>query len=466
MHDLVLRNGLIVAPQGEILGGIAIDGERITSVGADATLGSGRREIDLRGRIALPGVFDPHTHFGAGDSLGDEAMAEDFLHDTRDCLVGGVTTIATTTLLGPEPLPVYVANARRAGDGRTWCDYKLTSIVTMPGHIASIPAAVREGVVSFKFFTGYAGEQAELFGMGRDGIAPDMFYAACEALARCGRPAFAKIHAEEPCVRGMLVDRLRRSGRTDQLVAWAESTPEWAEAVQIFTYGSIARELGVPLYPVHISTAYTVEFIEYLLGQGFDIVAETVSSFLATTAEEIDARGLGCKAKIQPPIRFERDKERLWRGIRAGTIRTVGTDSMPYSRAFKEGVDFWECRVGLNLQMADSLPLLYDEGIRKGRIDLRTLVRITSENAARMYGLYPQKGALTAGADADVVVIDADKTVKLGVSRMRSRADYSMWEGREIKGVPVMTLLRGALVMEDGEIVAERPAGRFVEARP
>ena len=463
MHDVVLRNGLVVTPHGELLGGVAIDGERITAVGVDAALGDGRRTIDLRGRIALPGLFDPHIHFGAGDNVGDEAMAEDFAHDTRDCLVGGVTTIATTPMLGPEPLPVYVRNARHAADGRSWCDYKVTSIVTMREHIASIPAAVREGVVSFKFFSGYAGEQAELFGMGKDGIPPDMFYEACEVLARCGRPAFAAIHAEDPHVRGLNVDRLRKSGRTDLLVAWAESTPEWAEAVQIFTYGSIARELGVPLYTVHISTGYTVDVLDHLLAQGFDIVAETVSSFLATTADEMEARHFGAKAKIQPPIRFARDKERLWRGIRSGTIRTIGTDSMPYSSVFKDDADFWSCRVGLNLQMADSLPLLWDEGINRGRIDLCTLARITSENAARMYGIYPKKGALVAGADADIVIVDPDRTVKLGVWRMRSRADYSLWDGREVKGLPVMTLLRGELVMEDGEIVAERPRGRFVE---
>ncbi|MBM4226209.1 MAG: amidohydrolase family protein [Gammaproteobacteria bacterium] len=443
-------------------GGVAVDGERITRVGADAELRQGRREIDLNERILLPGVFDPHIHFEVGERFGDEAMAEDFRHDSRDCLIGGVTSIATTTVLGRDPLPELVARGIKAGTGQAWCDFKFTGVVMTREHVREIEAAAHAGATSFKFFTGYVGEQAEGFGMSKEGIPPDMFYEACEALARCERPVFAKIHAEDPYVRGLLVDRLRRSGRADQLVAWAESTPEWAEAVQIFTYGCIAHDFRIPLYPVHISAAYTVRFLEYFMQQGVNVVPETVTSFLATTAHQMDAHGMGCKAKIQPPIRFAEDKERLWRGVREGVIKVVGTDSIPYSSGFKEGADFWECRVGLNLQMADTLPLLFDEGINQRRIDLNRLAEITSTNAAKLYGLYPKKGAIAPGSDADLVVVDPERTAVLGVNRMRSRADYSMWHDRRLKGIPVITVLRGRVVMEDGEIVANEPTGRFI----
>ena len=144
-------------------------------------------------------------------------------------------------------------------------------------------------------------------------------------------------------------------------------------------------------------------------------------------------------------------------------LSVVGTDSLTYSSSFKTDGDFWDCRVGINLQVADTLPLLFHEGVNKGRIDLVTLSRILSENAAKLYGLYPKKGALAIGSDADIVVLDPEKDAVLGVDRMRSRADYSLWEGRQVKGIPVKTFLRGQLVMEDGEIVAEQPSGRFVE---
>lgn len=461
-HDLVLRNALVVAPGGVFQGGVAVDGEQITTLGASSALGSARREIDLEGKILLPGLFDPHIHFGVGDQIGEDSMIEDFLHDTKDCLLGGVTTIATTTLFGRRALPKLFHQSLRCGEAHSWCDFKVTCIVATPDQARQIPLVANEGGVSFKFLAGYIGEQAESIGMDPQGITPALFHEACEQLRRAGSPTFAAIHAEDPYVRGILVDRLRESGRADKLVAWAESSPEWSESAQIYSYGLIADDLGVPFYPVHVSSQHTVETIKRLQADGMNIVGETLTCFLATTAPELDAAQLGAKAKIQPPIRFARDKERLWRGIGDETISVVGTDSLCYSASFKEEPDFWDCRVGVNLQVADTLPLLFDEGINRGRIDLPTLARVASENAFKLYGLFPQKGAISIGSDADLVVVDPEREVTLGVDRMRSRADYSLWEGRRVRGAPVMTFLRGELVMQDGEIVAEQPSGRFV----
>jgi dihydroorotase-like cyclic amidohydrolase len=274
-HDVILKNGLVVTPTGVIQGGVAVEGEQIVAIGASATLGQAKREIDVQGKIIFPGTFDPHVHFGISDRFGDDAMTEDFLHDTKDCLIGGVTTIATTTLIGKDPLLDLFDHAVRCGTGHSWCDFKITCVVNTLEQVQAIPAVARKGGVSYKFFTGYAGPQAEGFGMNPEGITPAFFHQACEQFAHCGPPTFAKIHAEDPYVQG----------------------------------------------------------------------------------------------------------------------------------------------------------------------------------------------ALTLGADADIVVIDPEKEVTLGVARMRmrSRADYSLWEGRNVKGVPVMTFLRGVLVMENGEIVGQAPTGKFVE---
>ncbi|HTW88576.1 MAG TPA: amidohydrolase family protein [Candidatus Binataceae bacterium] len=352
--------------------------------------------------------------------------------------------------------------ALRCGTGHSWCDFKLTSCVNNLEQVADIRGVVKSGGTSFKFFTGFIGPQAEAFGINKEGINPDLFYAACKALKASGPAAFPMIHAEEPYLRGLLVDEMRRQGRRDFLTAWAETTPEWAESVQVFTYGHITNQFRLPLYPVHISSAHTVKTIRYLRQQGIPIVAETLALFLCTTAPEVDAKGLGTKAKIQPPIRFEADRESLWSAIKDGTIMVVGTDSLTYSSSFKEEVEFWDCRVGLNLQVADTLPLLFDEGINRGRIDLVTLARVLSENGARLYGIYPQKGAIILGADADLVVIDPDREATLGKSRYRGKTDYSIWEGRRVKGMPVMTLLRGNPVMQDGEIVAKTMPGKHL----
>jgi len=311
-HDLVLKSGLIVTPSGFINGAMAISGERIVGVGADEAIGSARREIDLNGRIVMPGLFDPHVHLGVSDTFGDDAMATDFQYDTRDCLIGDVTTIATTTQIGQESLPELYSRAIKCGEARSWCDFKITSVVNTLDQDKQIPVVAKAGGVSYKFFTPYVGEQAEAFGMSRDGISPGFFYEACRQISASGRPVFPMIHTEDPYVRGVLVDELRRSGRRDYLTAWAETSPEWAESVQIYTYGHIANQLGCPLYPVHVSAAQSIDTIATLKAQGFPIVAETLAYFLSTTVPEMDAKGADAKGKIEPPIRFEKDRERLW----------------------------------------------------------------------------------------------------------------------------------------------------------
>lgn len=460
-HDLVVKNGLVVTPGGVLEGGVGIDGEKISAVGASSTLGTGRREIDVKGKIVFPGTFDPHTHLGSGDNNTWEGLDDDFVHDTADFAVGGVTTFATTTCLTLEPLEQALARSLQAARGRSLVDYKFTGVVLSQEHIAQIPAVARKGMTSFKLFTGYCCDQAELLGMRREGITPDLFYLACEQLAKIGPPSLAMVHAEEPYVRAVLAERMQRSGKTD-LVSWAEHSPAWAESVQVAQYGVIAKDLGVPMYVVHIANGHTVDTVGSLQRDGYPIIGETVVGFLCTTAHEVEAKRLGTHAKIQPPIKFAQDQARLWRGIREGIVTAVGTDSICYTSKYKDKQGFCETRVGLNMQVIDTLPLLFTEGINKGRIDLVTLARVLAESPAKYFGIYPRKGVIAPGSDADLVVVDQDREGTLGVSRMRSRSDYSNWEGKKVKGLPVMTFLRGTLIAENGEVVAGQPAGRHV----
>ena len=461
--DICLRNGTIVTPDEVIDGGIAIRGETIVGVGPDDALGEATRVIDLNGKTVMPGLFDPHTHFGAGDgTMTDERMAQDFEHETKDALVGGVTSIATTTLIGADLIDL-LERGQHCGRGQSWVDFKLTSVMVKEDQVEQIPALMKSGCVDFKFFTGYAGEQAERFGMSVDGIPPDFFYRACAKMKGESGPAFSKIHAEDPYVRGILVDKLRDMGRDDELVAWAESSPEWAESLQIYTYGLLASDHKVATYPVHVSCGHSVDTIMELRKRGLNIVAETLPLFLSTTCHELQEKGFSKKAKIQPPVRFQKDRDRLWQGIQEGAIQIIGTDSVPHevNSGFKDD-EFWNCNVGVNNQMMNTLPLLYDQGIHGGKIDLQTLARITSTNAAKMYGIYPKKGLLAAGSDADFVVVDGDREITLGNDRTRGKSDYSLFEGEKAKGAPMMTFLRGQLVAENGEIVADKASGQFL----
>jgi dihydropyrimidinase len=463
MYDLMMHNGVVVTPEAVIHGGVSVDNGIIVRVGPDADLGEARQVINLEGRVLLPGLFDPHTHLGLSESFGPDTMVEDFRRNTKDALVGGVTTLATTTMPGRSPLDEQFDTTLLAAAGHSWCDYKISSIVGLREQIADIPAVAARGGMSYKFFTGYVGDQAVGLGYPPEGVPPDFFMLACEQLRKVGRPAFPMIHAEDPYVRGVLVDRLRATGRADHLVAWAEASPSWAESVQIYTYGQVAQDAGVPLYPVHLSAAESVDTVQWMQRDGVEVIAETVVHSLCTTADEMDRLGMGAKAKVQPPIRFERDRERLWQGLREGTITIVGTDSLSYSAQQREDCDFWDCRVGLPLQVADTLPLMYTEGVAKGRIDLLTLARVLSTNAAKTYGIFPKKGAIAPGSDADLVVVDPYTQGELGTSRYRGSSDYTIWQGRKVVGIPTMTVLRGQVVMQDGEITASRATGEHVQ---
>ena len=464
MFDVLLRNGLVVTPDGEAVADLAIEGERVAAIEPPGVLDPGHVEHDLAGLVVLPGMFDPHSHLGSGDDRNEAGLDRSFGLDTRDAAIGGVTTIATTHVLGRDPLPDMVERAVQAGTGRSHVDFKISSVLTTYEHLEQIPQAVELGSTSFKMYCGYCFEQAEKMGMRKEGMPPDMFWLAAEQVREIETPTHLMIHAEEPHVRRMLAERYEREGR-EGLVCWAEHSREWSESVQVYQYGVIAKELGVPMYVVHTSRGHTVDLIERLQGEGYPIISETLVSYLATNAHELESRNMRFMAKIQPPIRFEEDTERLWRGIQDGVVTVIGTDTIPYTSKYKASQPFWGARPGLNIQWIDSLPLLYTHGVHEGRISLNDLARITSENPARRWGLWPQKGCLAVGSDADLVVVDPELSLDLGVERMRGGSDYSIWEGRRATAAPVMTWLRGRLIAQDGEIVADasgqhRPWGR------
>ena len=453
-HDVLLRNALVVTPGAQRVADVALSGEHIADIGEPGSLGSAREEHDLVGKVLLPGMFDPHSHLGSGDDRDEAGLVRSFGLDTRDAIIGGVTTIATTHVLGRDPLPDMVDRAIDAGTGRSWVDFKISSVLTTYEHLVQIPQAVERGSTSFKMYCGYCFEQAEKMGMNPDGMPPDMFWIAAEQVKALDTPAHLMIHAEEPHVRRMLAARYEAEGR-EGLVCWAEHSREWSESVQVYQYGVIAKELEVPMYVVHTSRGHTVDLIEQLQGEGYPIISETLVSYLATDAHELESRNMRYMAKIQPPIRFAVDTARLWKGIADGVVTIIGTDTIPYTSKYKASQPFWGARPGLNIQWIDSLPLLYTHGVQTGRISLGTLARITAENPARRWGLYPRKGAICVGSDADLVVVDPNRSVALGVDRMRSGSDYSIWEGRTATAAPVMTWLRGRLAARDGEVVGD-----------
>lgn len=462
MATLTLRNALVVTPAGIVRGGLSAADGVITHLGADAGLPAGDEDIDCRSMHLLPGLIDPHVHLGIGDGAGPEKMERDFRTESRDAAAGGVTTMITTTLFGGESRAEVAELAIAAGNRESMVDFRLTAVITRREHLAEIAGLAKRGIRSYKFFLGYQGPQAESFGMAPDGISWDFFYQACEAIGEADAKAFPTIHAEDPHIRDYLTERMRhRPVRNGLLQAWLESSPNILEPMQIYPAALISHEVGTPVYVVHASAAESVALIGDLRDRGWDVYGETLAAFLYWTAQEADSRNRGAMAKIQPPIRTARDRRALWDGIASGVIASVGTDCQMYSRESREG-DFWDVRVGLGPGMGTLLPATVTAARRHSSADFQLIARVLAENTARRFDLYPQKGVLQVGSDADVVVLDADAKIDVDAAALQSAAGYSLYQGEALHGWPERVYLRGQLVSRRGQIVPSGRVGRYI----
>lgn len=459
--DLTLRNGRVVTPGGVIEGGLMVMDGKIAAVGADASLEPGKEDVDVAGKVIFPGVIDPHTHMGVGDDWGPEKLESDFATESRDAITGGVTTIVTTSVYGKSPRVEMVKRNIESGERTSSVDFRITALMVTREHIEEIEDLVGVGVRSFKHYLGYTGEQAASFGLSEEGCPNDQFWLACEAMKRAHPRAFPMIHAEDPSIRLLLIERWRRRDPDGSLVSWAHANPNILEPLQLAQAAWIAEEIGIPLYTVHVSSHEAVEMIGEFKAKGWKTVGETLSAFLYWTAEEADERGVGAKGKVQPPIKFDRDRAALWRGIADGTITQVGTDHLMYPKD-SSGVGFWEKRVGLGPGLGTSFPAIVTKGLNENRITLERMARVMAENVARQYDLYPTKGVLQPGSDADIVVFDPGNRRVVRPEELESASGYSIYDGEELAGWPDRVYLRGQLAAERGAPVDSAPSGRFV----
>ena len=310
-------------------------------------------------------------------------------------------------------------------------------------------------MTSFKFPLAYIGPEGAHFGI--TWFDMGTVYRGFESIAQIGPPALPMIHAEESSIIETLIQRLKSQGRTD-LRAWSEARPNICETIHVFACGLMAKELGCPLYVVHVSAKESVDAIAWLKAQGIRVYGETTPHYLAPITKDAD---LGVIAKVNPPLRDWDDCERLWKGLAEGTLDNIGSDHCIYNRKDKEEQGIWDSIVGFSGTGA-ILPIMISEGIHKGRITWERMAKICAENTARIFSIYPKKGVLSPGADADIVIIDPEKEWTMGVDSLKQASDFSIYEGRRVKGKAIKTFVRGRLVAEDGEPVIKPPYGAFV----
>jgi dihydropyrimidinase len=458
---------MVVTPGGTIEGGAAIVDGKIAAVGRDAFLPSADREIDLVGNYLMPGAIDPECHLGS-----HRPLADDFQSETRAAAAAGVTTwgmqlvsLAITggadKVKGPadipsftRAMPFYYEAARTAA-----IDYFLTPILGTDEHVAEISYLAREhGISSFKLHLQMQGPwkpswPAYSFDDGS-------IYNVFAAVAKLGAPAIALLHCENWEIARVLQERLVTAGRTD-MGAWDDRSPGFTEAGHARTYLYYARIAGCPIYIVHATTTETFAEIEKARAEGLTVYSEIGTHYLVLDKDAW---------KINVPLRDRSTHETLWHALASGAIDCIGSDHVAHTRSREsmETGNVWTTISGFPSRVEGMLPMMLSEGVNKGRISVERLAQVASENPARIFGLYPRKGAIVPGADADLIVVDLKRRATITKQLLHTITPWSIYEGWDVTGWPVMTLVRGNVVMEwpEGEArakVTEASVGQYIK---
>ena len=444
----MLRNARLVYADGTILdGGLVAAGGVITEVfaGEGPATPPGCEEIDPEGRYVLPGAIDPHVQLYPAEGFAHYAT------ETRSAAAGGVTTIVKMHRdLEGYDAPTFWEEVAGA-ESRAHVDFSFHLAVMSDAQIAAIPDYARElELTSFKLFTAYKGEEG--YRIGIQGVDDGQLLDAFHAVAGLG--GVALVHCENQELANRALERVRASGR-DDLRAFAESRPWVVEAEAVRRAAYLAGLAGCPLYVVHVTSKESLGFLVEAKRDGQRLFIETEPHYLTETCDS----PLGNLAKVIPPPREAEDREALWEALAAGQIDTIGSDHVAASRERKRG-SIWEAQLSFP-GIATILPLLLSEGVNRGRLSLARVAAVTSTNPARIFGL-PSKGELRPGKDADFVVVDLELEREVSAEILQSASDFSLWEGRMLRGWPVVTVCRGAVVMRDGEVVGREGHGRYL----
>lgn len=453
--DLAVRGGRVVTSASDGPADVGIRDGRIVALGEAA--GPADREIDATGRLVLPGGIDAHVHFTPVSTAQRKlAWSDDFASGSRAAAAGGITTVGNITF--PEPGETLLAAHRRvaaAAAATSVTDFLLHPVLLdpAPARLGEIAELAAHGVTSMKIFM-------HLFGF--DAQAGDYLRALREA-GRAG--LLTLVHCEDACIIGLMVEELMATGRSG-LQHFPESRPVAAEAVAVERAVAFAEVARAPVYLVHLSSQQALAAAGRARARGLPVYAETRPIYLLFTAERFDGPDAALYVG-NPPLRTAADVDALWAGLATGAVSTCCTDHAPWTREQKldPELDVAHTRPGM-ADLETMLPSLFTEGVLRGRLPLSRFVEVTSANAARLFGMYPAKGTIAVGSDADLVVFDPARTATVRGSQLRTRARMSLLEGRELTGWPQLVISRGEVICDSGKIVAPAGRGRLAAASP
>ncbi|HUY19502.1 MAG TPA: dihydropyrimidinase [Candidatus Binataceae bacterium] len=452
MLDLAIVGGSAVTPGKVAAADLGISDGRIVTIAAPGGLEAATRTIDASGMLVLPGAVDPHTHLDA--QMHGARSADDFHSGTVAAAAGGVTTIIDYAFQRPGGSLVEAIGAwQEKAHQRAVIDYGLHIAVIDPSAAAieELPRAVDRGCPSFKVFMMRRFEERA-----RDFL--KLFAAAAQ------NGGLMTVHAEDENIINFCTQRLIDQGKTAAQY-FADSRPPLSEAAAVSRALGMAELTGAATYFVHLSSAAALDEIRRAREAGRTVLAETRPIYLYLT-EELLRQPDGVRFVGHPPLRTGADRDALWRGLADGTIDVVATDHCSWTLKEKRAAENFTRLIPGMANLETLVPMLYSEGVVSGRISIERMVELVATNPAKIFGLYPRKGVIARGADADLVIFDPHQTVVVHQPEMHSGSDYDPFEGVEVRGWPRTTLSRGEVIVDHRKPHAAPGRGRFVPRAP
>ncbi|MFN8062392.1 MAG: dihydropyrimidinase [Vicinamibacterales bacterium] len=453
----LIKHGTVVTATDHYRGDVLIDGETIEAIGTSLDVPADTI-IDATDRYVLPGGIDVHTHLDM--PFGGTTSADDFESGTIAAAFGGTTSIVDFAIqYRGQTLHHAWDTWMKKAEGKAAIDYGFHMIVTELNDQVELEmdALVRQGITSFKLFMAYPGvfmlDDASIF----------------KALLRTGQNGGTIcMHAENGGVIDVLVQRALAAGRTAPKYH-AVTRPPRAEGEATHRAIALAEIADVPIYIVHLSAAEALEMVTEARDRGIPAFAETCPQYLFLSEDNYDEPGFdGAKYVMSPPLRSKATQDRLWRGLAYNDLQAIATDHCPFCMKEQKEMghgDFSKIPNGAP-GIETRMSLVYDGGVRPGRISLNRFVELTSTSPAKIFGLFPRKGTIAPGSDADIVVFDPTRTVTLSARTHHMKVDYNPYEGRQVTGVAETVLSRGRLIIKDGLFVGRVGAGTFLRRQP
>lgn len=455
--DSVITDSHVMTPRGMIERNIVINDEKIIDFTTD--MPQCDKKISAKGLVAIPGLIDPHVHYGVYSPIEEAAKTE-----SRAAALGGVTTMIRMLRLG-RSYKKHLGAQLAASAGSHYVDYTIHATIFDEKQADEMEFCKENGITSFKLYMNLGGEVGHVY-MDMDPGASDLFEARVQLepgtiskvlsnAARLGCPVL--VHAEDyqMCESGI---KKAKQKNQDGLAAWSESRPPDSEVKSIKRICEVARKFGTSIYFVHIGSTAAISAIQEERKNGTKIFVETCPHYLTLSYEKQS----GYMAKVTPPIRASADVDKVWQSVSNKVIDTIGTDHVANRLKLKIGDDVWSSLAGFP-GIGTMLPILLSEGVNKSRIDLNQLTQLTSANAAKIFGMFPTKGSLQKGSDADITLVDLKKEQKVSSGFFGAFSDYSVYEGWKLKGWPITTLVRGTAVVENMQVVGRPGHGRLAK---